>query len=98
MTLCNCALHAGQHLALQQTAAGEQAQLKDQLLQFKAKAEQAQKNAQQSSTELQALSNAYSDLEAHAFSLEGQLREASQHPNASKSDAGNPANLLLCPA
>lgn len=83
-----CAFHADQHLALQQTSATEQAQLKNELLHLKQKAEQAQKSAEQSSTELQALSNAYSDLEAHAFSLEGQLREASHHPNASKSDAG----------
>ena len=64
------------HLAAQQRAGTlqqEQARLKEKLRQSESKAEQAQASVQQSQAELQALSQAYADLEAHAFSLEGQL-------------------------
>lgn len=49
-------------------------ELQDKLKQTEQRALEAQQHLQQTHAELQAVSSAYADLEAHAFSLEGQLR------------------------
>ncbi len=72
----------------------EQVKLQDRLQCSERKAGQAQEGVQQSQTELQALSQAYADLEAHAFSLESKLGEL-QRADASRRTTGEISRLRL---